>query len=87
VLLRVSIIGSRRKSALSGLDQIEGASDRGRAGPVPADEVEHCKPVLVGGACVAQFFTDCSAALVPVRRFIKVWLVLANSRIALLGFR
>jgi hypothetical protein len=35
------------------LDQIEGANDRGRAGPVLADEVEHCKHVLVGYVCAA----------------------------------
>ena len=36
VLLRVSL-GSRRKSHAVELDQIEGANDRGRAGPVPAE--------------------------------------------------
>jgi hypothetical protein len=35
------------------LDLIEGAYDRGRAGPVGADEVEYCKPILVGDVCAA----------------------------------
>jgi hypothetical protein len=30
------------------LDQVEGAKDRGLAGPVPADEVEHRKAFMVG---------------------------------------
>ena len=67
------------------LDQIECAKDRGRARPVPADEVENSKPPLVGDDRLAvdeqeRAGSAATAAAASGKRRAKSWPFRVRSR-------
>jgi hypothetical protein len=80
-------VKSRLDLAVSDLGTTQLKKQRGSLEVGKPTTVKLIKSTAPAAAISRVHLSDCPAPLVAVRRFAKVWLILASSRIALLGFR